>query len=113
MVGYQSRKRILIPASSGSLLRVRTGKKGVEMLIVFLKEITEPKVQYNAAKKLHELGVGSSFRDIYSKIKQGQGVVIMRTESQMVAEKQKKIFEDLGGTVEITEQKTIGGKAVY
>jgi len=83
------------------------------MLIVFLKEITEPKVQYIAAKKLHELGVGTSFRDIYGKIKKGQGVVIMKTESPMVAEKHKKMFEDIGAEVEVTEQKTIGGKAVY
>ena len=83
------------------------------MLIVLLKEISEPRIQYVAAKKLHELGVGVSFSEVLGKIKKGQGVVIIRTDSPVVAEKHQKMFEDLGAEVEITEQKTIGGQPVF
>lgn len=83
------------------------------MLIVLLKEIEEPRVQYAAAKKLHELGVGISFSDTLQKIKKGQGIVIVRTESRMVAERHRQMFEKIGASVEVTEQKTIGGKSVF
>ena len=83
------------------------------MLIVFLKEIEDRRTQYEAAKKLHQLGVGISFSENLAKIRMGQGIVVIRTESKMVAAKHRKIFEDLGAEVEITEQKTIGGKSVF
>lgn len=83
------------------------------MLVVLLKEISEPKVQYVAARKLHELGVGTSFSETLGKIKKGQGIVIIRTESRMVAERHREMFEKLGANVEVTEQKTIGGKSVF
>ena len=83
------------------------------MLIVLLKETNEPRIQYAAAKKLHELGVGTSFSDNLGKIKKGQGVVVARTESRMVAERHRQMFERIGASIEVTEQKTIGGKSVF
>ncbi len=77
-----------------------------------VKKTEDKKTRYITAKKLAVMFRQQPFTEWKSKLDKGL-TVVMRSESMQDLETYKESLEMAGAELEITTQKSIGGKSVY
>lgn len=88
-------------------------KRSKNKCILILKAMHEPKQRYLAAKKLAELWPETSFMDWKKKLDDGETIVLMRADNASELNKVKDQLNSFKESVEVVQQKSIGGKPVF
>jgi hypothetical protein len=89
------------------------GKKGKVKSILIVKAMDDPKLRYLTAKKIAEMWPETPFMEWKRKLDAMETVVLMRSESSLNLGKFKRQLDAINASVEVVQQKSIGGKFVF